>query len=188
MTLPRKGNIEQVLHIFAFLSKNRNAETVFDPSDLVVDEENYELKDWTSSEVDHVQGQEELPTNIPEPCGFGFVTRAKEVPDHASDTGTRISRTRLLVWFKCYLIHLFYKKHTNVKISRFISEFVTMKQYCEYLRGTRYTLRIMGTSCDGPDYIEGDNKSILANTTVLDSNLKNKNQKFLTIFERRICL
>ena len=44
MTLPRKGNIEQVLHIFAFLSKNRNAETVFDPSDPVVDEETMNLK------------------------------------------------------------------------------------------------------------------------------------------------
>ena len=35
---------------------------------------------------------------------------------------------------------------------------------------------MMGIPVDGPTYIEGDNKSVLANTTIPDSKLKKKNQ------------
>jgi hypothetical protein len=51
-----------------------------------------------------------------------------------------------------------------------------MKQCCEYLRGLRYKLRMMGIPCDGPSYIQGDNQSVLANTTIPYSTLKKKNQ------------
>ena len=34
----------------------------------------------------------------------------------------------------------------------------------------------MGIPVNGPTYIEGDNKSVLANTTIPDSKLKKKNQ------------
>ena len=51
-----------------------------------------------------------------------------------------------------------------------------MKQCCEYIRGLRYKLRMMGIPCEDPAYIEGDNQSVLANTTILDSTLKKKAQ------------
>lgn len=35
---------------------------------------------------------------------------------------------------------------------------------------------MMGIPCSGPSYIEGDNQSVLANTTIPDSKLKKKNQ------------
>ena len=50
---------------------------LFDTRDHVVDEAKYELKYWTPSDFGHVQGQEELAPNIPEPRGLGFVMRAK---------------------------------------------------------------------------------------------------------------
>ena len=34
----------------------------------------------------------------------------------------------------------------------------------------------MGIPCDGPTYIQGDNQSVLANTTIPDSTLKKKSQ------------
>ena len=46
---------------------------VYDPSDSCIDESAFELKDWTSSEFGHLQGKEELPPNMPEPRGQGFV-------------------------------------------------------------------------------------------------------------------
>ena len=49
-----------------------------------------------------------------------------------------------------------------------------MKQCCEYLKGLRYKLRMMGIPCDGPVFIKGDNQSVLANTTIPDSTLKKK--------------
>ena len=59
-----------------------------------------------------------------------------------------------------------------------------MKQCCEYLRGLRYKLRMMGIPVNGPSYIYGDNQSVLANTTVPESTLKKKSQSIAYHFVR----
>jgi hypothetical protein len=184
LALPRQGHLEQVLHVFAYLKKHHNAELVLDPSDPVVDENSFELRDWTSSEFGHIQGKEELPRNMPEPRGFGFVMRAKVDADHASDTVTRRSRTGFIVYLNCAPIYWMSKKQTSVESSTFGSEFVAMKQSCEYIRGLRYKLRMMGIPCEGPAYIYGDNQSVLANTTIPDSTLKKKSQSIAYHFVR----
>ena len=51
-----------------------------------------------------------------------------------------------------------------------------MKQCCEYIWGLRYKLRMLGIPCEGPAYIEGDNQSVLANTSIPDLILKKKSQ------------
>ena len=67
LALPREGHLEQVLHIFAHLKKYHKPELVYDPSDPVVDENDFEKRDWASSESGHVEGKEEFPANILEP-------------------------------------------------------------------------------------------------------------------------
>jgi hypothetical protein len=176
LALPREGHLHQVFHIFADLKKYHNTELVFDPSDPCVNESDFELQVWTSSEFGHLQGQEELPPNMPEPRGVGFVMRAKVDADHAGDTVTRRSRTGFLVYLNSALVCWLSRKQTSVESSSFGSEFVAMKHCCEYLRGLRYKLRMMGIPCDGPAYIQGDNQSVLANTTIPNSTLKKKNQ------------
>jgi hypothetical protein len=184
LALPREGHLSQVLQIFSYLKKYHNTEMVFDPSDPVVDESTFERKDWTSSEFGHVDGIEELPTNMPLPRGQGFTMRAKVDADHAGDTVTRRSRTGFLVYLNCAPIYWFSKKQSSVESSSFGSEFVAMKQCCEYLRGLRYKLRMMGIPCEGPVYIEGDNQSVLANTSIPDSTLKKRNQSIAYHFVR----
>ena len=102
--------------------------------------------------------------------------RAKVDADHAGDTVTRRSRTGFLVWINSALIYWFSKKQNCVESSSHGREFVALKQCCEYIIGLRYKLRMMGIPCVGPAYIEGDNQSVLANTTIPDSKLKKKNQ------------
>jgi hypothetical protein len=51
-----------------------------------------------------------------------------------------------------------------------------MKQCCEYPRGLRYKLRMMGIPCVGPAYIHGDNQSVLVSCGILGSILKKKSQ------------
>ena len=184
LAMPREGHLQQVLNIFAHLKKYHNTELVYDPSVPVIDKSKFELKDWTSSEFGHIQGKEELPPNMPEPRGIGFVIRAKVDADHASDTTTRRSRSGFLVYLNSSLIHWFSKKQTGVESSSFGSEFIAMKQCCEYLRGLRYKLRMMGIPVEGPCYIEGDNQSVLANTTIPDSILKKKSQSIAYHFVR----
>jgi hypothetical protein len=174
LALLREGHLNQVFHIFAYLRKYHNTELVFDPSDPCVEESDFELKDWTLSEFGHLQGDEELPPNMPQPRGLGFIMSAKVDADHASDTVTRRSTTGFLVRLNSALIYWSSCKHNSVEPSSFGSEFIAMKQCCESLRGLRYKLRMMGIPCEGPAYILGDNQSVLANTTIPDSTLESK--------------
>ena len=176
LALPRKGHMEQVMQIFGYLRKYHNAELVFDPSDPTINEQDFERRDWASSEFRHVEGREDLPPNMLEPSGLGFTIVAKVDADHASDTVTRRSRTGILVYLNCSLIHWWSKKQASIESSSFGAEFIAMKQCCEYLCGLRYKLRMMGMPCDGPSHIYGDNQSVLANTTMPDSMLKKKSQ------------
>ena len=63
-----------------------------------------------------------------------------------------------------------------VESSSFGSEFVALKQSCEYIRGIRYKLRMMVIPVEIPTCIYDDNQSALANTTIPDSTLKKKSQ------------
>ena len=123
-----------------------------------------------------MQEKEEIPSSMPEPRGQGFIMHAKVNADHASDTITRHSRMGFLVYLNCVLIYWWSKKQNSVESSSFGSEFIAMKQCCEYVCGLRYKLRMMGISCDNPTFIYGDNQSVLANTTVPDLMLKKKSQ------------
>jgi hypothetical protein len=184
LALPREGHLEKVFHIFAHLKKYHNTEVVYDPSGPVIDEAQFDAKDWASSEFGHLDGDEELPPNMPEPRGQGFVISSKVDADHASDSVTRRSRTGFLVWINSCLVYFLSKKQTSVETSSFGSEFVAMKQCCEYLRGLRYKLRMMGIAVNGPCYISGDNQSVLANTTQPGSTLKKKSQSIAYHFVR----
>ena len=137
-----------------------------------------------SSEFGHIQGVEELPPKAPAPRGFGFTMTARVDADHASDTVSRRSRTGFVVYLNSSLVCWLSKKQTSVESSSFGSEFVAMKQVCEYLRGLRYKLRMMGIPVLGPVYIQGDNQSVLANTTIPESTLKKKNQSIAYHFVR----
>ena len=147
LVMPRKGHLDQVLHIFAYLHKYHNTELVYDPSDPVVEHDVFEQRDWTSSEFGAVQGKEVIPPNMPEPRGEGFTMHAKVDADHASDTITRCSRTGFLLYLNCALIYWWSKKHNSVESSSFGSEFIAMEQCCEYVHGLRYKLRMIGISC-----------------------------------------
>ena len=73
LTLQREGHLDQVLQIFAYLKKYHNAELVYDPSNPVVEMNDFERRDWMASEFGHIEGKEEYPPNMPEPHGMGFI-------------------------------------------------------------------------------------------------------------------
>ena len=176
LSLPRKGHLEQVLHIFAYLKKYHNTELVFDPNDPVVDENDFKRRDWASSEFGHVEGKAEFPANMPEPRGHGFIMRTKVDANYSSDTVSRRSRTGFLIYLNCVLVYWWSRKQTSDESSSFGSEFVTLKQCYEYIRGLRYKLRMMGIPVEEPTCIYHDNQSVLANTTIPDSTVMKKSQ------------
>ena len=104
--------------------------------------------------------------------------------DHAGDSVTRRSRTGFLVYCNSAPIYWMSKKQTSIESSSFGSEFIAMKQCCEYIRGLRYKLRMMGIPVIGPALIYGDNQSVLYNSSIPDSTLKKKSQSIAYHFVR----
>lgn len=183
LALPRQGHLDQLYHIFAYLNKHHNSELVFDPSYPSIDESKFQRQDWSSTAYNHEE-KEELPSNMPEPRGNGFIMRAFVDADHAGDSMTRKSRSGFLIYLNNAPIYWMSKKQTGIETSSFGSEFTAMKHCCEYIRGLRYRLRMMGIPVMGPTYIYGDNQSVLYNTTLPDSVLKKKSQSIAYHFVR----
>ena len=59
-----------------------------------------------------------------------------------------------------------------------------MKSCCEYIRGLRYKLRMMGIPAEGSAYVFGYNKSVLINSLNPDSVLKKKSTSVAYHFVR----
>ena len=150
----------------------------------MIDHARFERKYWTSSDFGHIDGEEELLPQILQPRGQIFIMQENVDVDHAADTVTRRSRTRFIVYLNCAPIYWFSKNQASVESSSFGSEFISMKQCCENLRGLRYKLRVVVIPCPGPAYIEGENQLVLANTTIPYYTLKNKNQSIPYHFVR----
>ena len=189
LALPREGHLKEVLHIFGHLKKHHNAEMVFDPSvpELVADD--FPREDWSYSIYgsDRKAPVEELPSEMPKPLGEAFTIRVFVDADHAGEQLTRRSRTGFIVFLNNAPIYWMSKKQTSCETSSFGSEFVAMKQACEYVRGLRYKLRMFGIPVNGPAYISGDNKSVLCNTTMPGSTLKKKSNAIAFHFVREGC-
>ena len=176
MALPRYEHLEQLYNMFAYLKRHNNTEVVYDPSEPVINMEDFSREDWTDS-VYATEGavlSEPVPSDSPESRGAGFVMRLYVNADHACDCVTRRSRTGFLVYVQNTLVYTFSKKQPGVETSLFGSEFMTMKVATEYVHGLQYKLRMMGISIRGPCYVYGDNKAVLRNSALPDSQLKKK--------------
>ena len=142
MALPRYGRLEQIYHIFAYLKRHHNTETIYDPSEPVIDQTEFLREDWSDS-IYATGGAvltEPIPSDAPEARGDGFVMRLFVDADHAGDCVTRRSRTGFLVYIQNSLVHAYSKKQPGVETSSFGSKFMAMKVYTEYVRGLRYKL------------------------------------------------
>ena len=182
MALPRRGHLDQVFHMFAFLKAKHNGCMVFDPTDPDIDASQFVREDWSAAA--YGECREEVPTNMPEPRGVAFTIRAFVDSDHAGDVTTRRSRTGFIIFLNSAPIYWSSKKQTSVETSSFGSEFLAMKACCEYIRGLRYKLRMMGIPVEGPSYIFGDNQSVLSNTSKPHSTLKKKSSSIAFHFVR----
>ena len=182
MAMPRKGHLHALFHMFAFLKNKHNGVMVFDPTVPDIDESAFPEQDWSATAYSGCK--EDIPPNAPKPRGIGFTMRAFVDSDHAGDTATRRSRTGYIIFLNSAPIYWFSKKQTCVETSSFGSEFIAMKQCCEYIRGLRYKLRMMGIPVEMPTYIFGDNQSVLSNTTIPHSKLNKKSSSIAFHFVR----
>ena len=104
--------------------------------------------------------------------------------DHAGDKSDRRFRTGFLIFINMEMINGHTKKQATVEGTVFGAEFVAMKQGVEALRGIRFKLRMMGVKIDGPNYVYGDNMSVIQNTSKPESVLKKKSNSICYHFVR----
>ena len=182
MAIPRVGHLQQLYHIFAYLKQRYNSEMVFDPTIPVFDESQFQKQDWRYTP--YSGARESLPANAPKSRGLGFITNAYVDSDHAGDNITRRSRTGFIIFLNSAPVYFTTKKQGGIETSSFGSEFIAMKHCCEYIRGIRFKLRMMGICVDGPAYILGDNKSVLVNSSVPTSVLSKKSNSIAFHFVR----
>ena len=181
VAMPREGHLQQLFHIFSYLKRHHNARLVLDPTYPDIDTTLFQKRDWKEF---YGNVKEPLPKNAPIPLGNEFIIRAFVDADFAGDVMSRRSRTGFIVLLNMAAIYWLSKKQACIETSSFGSEFCAMKQCCEYLKGLRYKLRMMGIPVNNPCFIFGDNQSVLWNTTVPESMLKKKSSSVAYHFVR----
>ena len=182
MDMPREGHTEQIFHMFPYLTIKHNSSMFFDPTDTDIDGYQFVCEDFSASA--YGECKEELPPNAPQPKGLGFTLRVFVYSDNAGELTTRQSRTGFIIFLNSAPIYWFSKRQKSFETSSFGSEFIAMKQYCEYVRGLCYKLLMMGIPIDLTTYILGNNQYVLYNTSKPHSSLKNKSSSIAFHFVR----
>ena len=73
LALPRVGHLKEIYHIFAYLKAHSNTEMVVNPTPVTPDMslfEQQDQQDWSYSPYGCEGLVEELPSNMPKPCGM----------------------------------------------------------------------------------------------------------------------
>ena len=118
MAILRIGNLDQLYHIFAHLKFKHNAEMVFYPTELYINESLFPKQDWAHTVYGDVK--EEIPIDLPKSRGFGFIIRAFVDADHAGDFVTRRSRTGFIIFLNNAPIYWHSKSNLELKLVRLL--------------------------------------------------------------------
>jgi hypothetical protein len=171
LALPRRGHLEAVFTVYAFLKNKHNSTMVFDPRYTEPNEADFKECDWH----DYYPGaQEQISPNAPDVRGKEIDLTMYVDSDHGGDLINRRSRTGYIIYVNRAPVIWHSKKQTRVETSVFGAEFCAMTQGIERLRGLRYKLRMMGVPISGPSYVYGDNMSVIYNTQTPESRLNKK--------------
>ena len=122
---PRRGHLEAVFNIFAFLENNHNARMVFDPTYTEIDMRNFKTYDWKEL-YGYGSATEALQPDAPITLGNQVDLCLYVDLDQAGDKSTRRSRTGYFIFLNINPIIWFYKRQLTVETSVFGAEFVAM--------------------------------------------------------------
>ena len=128
--LPREGHLDKIFYIFAYFKHKHNGSRVFDPAYSVIDYNNFPLNDQSNF---YGKTKEILPNNAPDPRGKGPDVIVYVEADLAGNRVTRLSRTGFVIYLIQAPEYWFLKQQNGVKAGTFGSEFVAIKQCCEYI-------------------------------------------------------
>ena len=160
--MPREGHIEAAIRVMSCLYLKHNSRLVFDPTYPTLDVCDFNQYDWTTHYGDV---KEDVPSNAHEPLGSSVVLRAMIDSDHVGEKTTRQSRTGYFIWLNQELIGWLSKRQPTIVTTVFGAEFFALKKFMKSLQGSRYKIHMMGVPINGPSLVQGDNRSVVLNST-----------------------
>ena len=166
----RKGHLEQVFHIFAYLKHHPRSTMVFDDTIPSYRGERFLKCDWSEFYPD---AMEAIPDNMPEPRGKEVLMSCFVDADHAGCRETRRSHSGILLFVNRSPIMWYSKRQNTVEASTYGSELLAMRLAIEMIEGLRYKIRMMGIPLDGECAVFCDNSAVVTNTKP-ESTLKKK--------------
>jgi hypothetical protein len=107
---PRRGHLEQVLHIFAYLKKYKRSTLVFDDNVLLFDENRLVRCDWSKF---YPGAAEVEPPNAPELRGKPITMSCYVDADHAGCRATQRSHTGILIFLNKAPVLWYSKRKTQ---------------------------------------------------------------------------
>ena len=172
LSYPLEGHFECALHMIVYLKWKHNSRLYFDPTypDIYFDT----FDDGADCKTFYGDVTKAIPPSATEPRGKSSELRMWVDSDHAGDKVTRRSRTGYFIFLNTALINWLSKKQSTIEGSVFGAEFIAMKNGVEALRGIRYKLRMMSVALTGPNYVYGNNMSVIYNTSQPESTLRKK--------------
>ena len=158
---------------------------VFDPTYPSINYDDFPKHNWTKY---YGEVKEVILINTHPTRGKGFNVIGYVDADLAGNKVSRRSRTGFIIYLNKALIYWFSKRQNGMECSNFGSEFIAMKLCCEYGQGLRYKIRMMGIPVVDCIFLYDDNQSVLCNTCIPNSTLKNRNPLLCTTLLEKVWL
>jgi hypothetical protein len=170
--MPRKGHLEAVYNIFAYMRKHENSKIVFDSRRPQYDDSRFIAADWKDLYGDVT---EDVPMNKPEARGNTVKVSLFSDADHAGNLLTRRSHTGLMIFLQNSLVDWYSKGQATVESSTFGSETIALRTGVDKLQALRYKLYMMGVPMEGPPCdVFCDNKSVCLTAQKPETRLNKK--------------
>jgi hypothetical protein len=95
LACPRKGYLENALHVMEYLQLKHNSQLIFDPTYPNIDQTAFPTFEWTEFYGDL---EEAIPPDMPPPLGKGIDLCMMVDSDHAGKKRTQCSRTGVIIF------------------------------------------------------------------------------------------
>ena len=147
LSLPCRGYLEQLFHVFGYLKADPKRNICFDPQHTTTHKQSFAVHGWYGFYRDV---KEDILEDASTTRGNLISTHCFVDADHAGDRYTRRSQTWVLIFVNKSPILWYSKQHSTVKTSKFLSEFITLKTATELVEALCYKLCMFDIPIYGP--------------------------------------
>jgi hypothetical protein len=172
---PREGNMEQLLHVFAFLKRHPKRTLYLSPEFPRIDYGDFRTKREDFAEI-YRDAEEFLPYCMPMPRGLDEVITAYVDASHAANEVTRRSHSGYAVFLNRAPVLWYSRRQNTVETSTFSAEFIALHVCLEAMEHLRFKLRCCGVPLPQgkPANVFCDNESVVKNAMNVESTLNKK--------------